>query len=130
MRCAPAVEQTFDFVDFPGLAAVETAVRPGATQMLWCETPSNPTLKLTDVAAVATVAKRHGCLLVVDNTFLSPFFQQPLRLGADVVMHSATKYLGGHSDVVGGALATDCGALAERLRFAQAAGGAVPSPFD
>jgi cystathionine gamma-lyase len=98
--------------------------------MIWCETPSNPTLKLTDIEAVAAVARKHRVLLVVDNTFLSPYFQQPLNLGADIVVNSVTKYLNGHSDVVGGVLATNDDGLHDRLRFLQNSAGAVPSPFD
>jgi cystathionine gamma-synthase len=110
-------------------AAVRAALRP-ETKVLWCETPTNPLLGIADIAALAGVAQDAGVLLVVDNTFASPYLQQPLALGADVVVHSTTKYLGGHSDVVGGALVVDDAALAERLVFHQNAMGAVPGPFD
>ena len=109
------------------------AVRAGctdATRVIWCESPSNPLLAISDIAALAEVAHDVGALLVVDNTFASPYLQQPLALGADVVVHSTTKYLGGHSDVVGGALVVADADLGERLRFHQNAMGAVPGPFD
>ena len=98
--------------------------------MVWVETPTNPLLTCIDIEAVAALAHEHGALLVVDNTFATPYLQQPLALGADIVVHSATKYLGGHSDVVGGFVALDDDELAERLRFMQNAAGAVPGPFD
>ena len=98
--------------------------------MVWLETPTNPLLTCIDIEAVAAVAHDHGALVVVDNTFATPYLQQPLTLGADIVVHSATKYLGGHSDVVGGFVAVDDDELAERLRFTQNAAGAVPAPFD
>lgn len=120
----------FDYVDpASGPSAVEAAITE-ATRMVWLETPTNPTLKLCDIAAVAEVCKRRGLLLAVDNTFLTPYNQTPLALGADIVCHSTTKYLNGHSDVVGGALVTDDDALHERLAFLQNAVGAVPSPMD
>ena len=103
---------------------------PEGTRLVWAETPTNPALSVVDIAAVAEVAHAHGSLLVVDNTFATPYLQQPLALGADVVVHSSTKYVGGHSDVVGGLLATGDAGLAERVRFLQNAAGAVPSPFD
>lgn len=108
----------------PGLLAGER------TRMVWVETPTNPLLDIVDIAAVADAAHRVGALVVVDNTFATPYLQQPLSLGADIVVHSTTKYLGGHSDVVGGLVATNDGAIAERLHFVQNAAGAVPSPFD
>jgi cystathionine gamma-synthase len=111
------------------LDAVRAAFTP-ATRLLWCETPSNPLLGISDLAALGQLAHERGALLVVDNTFATPYLQQPLALGADVVVHSTTKYLGGHSDVVGGALVLSDGELAERLRFHQNAMGAVPGPFD
>jgi len=117
-------------VDLSDLDALRAAVRPGATKLVWCETPTNPLLGIADVAAVADVAREAGARLVVDNTFASPYLQTPLALGADAVLHSTTKYLGGHSDVVGGALVTDDDELAEQLRFLQNAAGAVPGPFD
>jgi cystathionine gamma-synthase len=110
-------------------AEVSAAVRP-ETRVLWVETPSNPLLGIADVRALAAVARAAGALLVVDNTFASPYLQQPLSLGADVVVHSTTKYLGGHSDVVGGALVAADDALGERLAYHQNAMGAVPGPFD
>ena len=111
------------------LDAVRAALRP-ATRMIWCETPTNPLLGLADVTALAGLAHGHGALLVVDNTFASPYLQQPLSLGADAVLHSTTKYLGGHSDVVGGALVVSDPGLADRLAYHQNAMGAVPGPFD
>ena len=112
----------------PRRAAGGAARRPPGS--IWCETPTNPLLGIADIAAVADVAHEAGARLVVDNTFASPYLQQPLALGADVVVHSTTKYLGGHSDVVGGALVTADDELAEQLRFTQNAMGAVPGPFD
>jgi cystathionine gamma-synthase len=109
---------------------VRAAVRPGRTKLVWVETPTNPLLGIADIAALAEVAHDAGALLVVDNTFASPYLQQPLALGADAVVHSTTKYLGGHSDVVGGALVVADPALGERLSFYQNAMGAVPGPFD
>ena len=117
------------FVDLRSADAFRDAVRP-TTRLVWLETPTNPMLRLADVAAVASLAKSRQLLSVVDNTFASPILQSPLRLGADVVLHSTTKYVNGHSDVVGGALITSDAALAERLRFLQNAMGAVPSPMD
>jgi cystathionine gamma-lyase len=119
----------FSVVDTTDLAAVEAAVRP-QTRLLWFETPSNPLLQVTDVAAAAALARRRGCLCAVDNTFATPYLQSPLALGADLVVHSTTKYLGGHSDVVGGAVVVSDDGLAQRLRFLQNAVGAVPSPLD
>ena len=112
------------------LDAVRAAIRPGVTRLVWCETPSNPLLGVADIAALASVAHDAGALLVVDNTFASPYLQQPLQLGADVVVHSTTKYMGGHSDVIGGALVVQDQALADELTFHQNAMGAVPGPFD
>ena len=103
---------------------------PADTAMVWLETPTNPLLTCIDIEAVAAVAHEHGALVVVDNTFATPYLQQPITLGADIVVHSATKYLGGHSDVVGGFVAVDDDGLADRLRFTQNAAGAVPAPFD
>jgi cystathionine gamma-synthase len=110
--------------------AVAAAVRPGETRLVWVETPTNPLLNIGDIAALAAVAHDAGALLVVDNTFASPYLQQPLTLGADVVVHSTTKYCGGHSDVVGGALVVRDLDLAERITFHQNAMGAVAGPFD
>ncbi|MGH9206043.1 MAG: cystathionine gamma-synthase, partial [Acidimicrobiales bacterium] len=111
------------------LGAVRAAIRP-RTRLVWCETPTNPLLAIADIAALAGVAHEAGALLVVDNTFATPYLQTPLGLGADVVLHSTTKYLGGHSDVIGGALLTDDAELAEGVAFLQNGAGAVPSPFD
>ncbi|MEX0868041.1 MAG: cystathionine gamma-synthase [Nitriliruptoraceae bacterium] len=110
------------------LDAVRNAMTP-ATRMLWVETPSNPRLDVLDLAALAEMAHDHGALLVADNTFATPYLQRPTALGADIVVHSTTKYLGGHSDVVGGAVCTDA-ATAQRIAFLQNAAGAVPGPFD
>ncbi|HVB27697.1 MAG TPA: PLP-dependent transferase, partial [Mycobacteriales bacterium] len=120
----------YSTVDESDLDAVRAAVRPGSTRLVWCETPTNPLLGICDIAALATVAHDAGALLVVDNTFASPYLQQPLRLGADVVVHSTTKYLGGHSDVVGGALVAADPALGADLAYHQNAMGAVAGPFD
>ena len=110
--------------------AVAAAIVPGRTSIVWVETPTNPLLRVADIAALAEVAHAAGALLVVDNTFASPYLQQPLLLGADVVVPSTTKYLGGHSDVVGGALVASDPDLAERLAYHQNAMGAVAGPFD
>lgn len=117
------------YVDPTNPAAFAEAVRPN-TRLVWVETPTNPMLKLCDIAAVAAIAKQRGLWLAVDNTFLSPVLQRPLDLGATMVVHSVTKYLGGHSDVVGGAVVTSDPDLHERLRFLQNAIGAVPGPLD
>jgi cystathionine gamma-lyase len=119
----------FSFVDTSDLGAVERAIRP-STRLLWIETPTNPLLKLTDVQKASALARERGVLTVVDNTFLSPYFQKPLALGADVALYSTTKYLGGHSDLVGGAVVTSSPEIHERLKFCQNAVGAVPGPFD
>ena len=120
-----------DAVDLRDLDAVAAAFAgEHAPRMVWIETPSNPLMKIVDISAVARLAAVGGALTVVDNTFATPYLQQPLTLGADLVLHSATKYLGGHSDVIGGLVATRSDELAERLRFHQNAAGAVPSPFD
>jgi cystathionine gamma-synthase len=125
---APAGTQwsTADLLDVDGLRASW----PEGTRMVWLETPTNPLLRCFDIAAIADVAHRRGALVCVDNTFATPYLQRPIELGADVVVHSATKYLGGHSDVVGGFVAVRDDELAARLRFTQNAAGAVPSPFD
>ena len=117
------------FIDMQDPAKVEKALLPN-TRLVWMETPSNPMLKIFDIAAVAAIAKKAGIPLVVDNTFATPALQQPLALGATISVHSATKYLNGHSDVVGGAVMTNDDSWAEKLRFLQKAAGAVPSPFD
>lgn len=111
-------------------AGATAAAFTDKTKLVWLETPSNPMLKVIDICAVAKLARQHGAMLVVDNTFATPYLQNPLTLGADVVCHSATKYLGGHSDLVGGALMVNDEGIAERLRFVQNAVGAVPSPMD
>lgn len=118
-----------DFVDFSDLANVERHIRP-ETRWLWIESPTNPLLTILDIRALADLAHKHGMRVAVDNTFMTPYFQRPLELGADLVMHSATKYLNGHSDVVMGALITHDEALYEELKFNQNAIGGVPSPFD
>jgi cystathionine gamma-lyase len=121
---------TFSFVDMADLAAIEAAITP-ATKMIWVETPTNPMLRLADLAGIAALAKKHGLITVADNTFASPFVQRPLELGFDIVMHSATKYLNGHSDVVAGvAVVGDNAEIAEKLKFLQNAVGAVLGPFD
>lgn len=117
----------FEFVDMRDPQTLRNLVRP-TTRLVWIETPTNPLLRIVDIAAVAQIARSAGALTVVDNTFASPIFQRPLTLGADIVLHSTTKYIGGHSDLVGGALMTDSGDLAEQLRFIQFAGGAVNAP--
>ncbi|CAN5245666.1 cystathionine gamma-synthase [soil metagenome] len=117
-------------VDMSDLDAVTTAIRPDATKVVWVETPSNPLMKLTDIAAVVEIAHAVGAIVVVDNTFASPYLQQPLSLGADVVVHSTTKYLGGHSDVLGGAVILREGELADKVGFLQFAVGAVNGPMD
>ena len=120
----------YDVAPVADVDAVRAAVRPGSTAVVWVETPTNPLLRIADIGALAEVAHEAGALLVVDNTFASPYLQQPLALGADVVVHSTTKYAGGHSDVVGGALAVRDAELAERLAFHQNAIGGVAGPFD
>jgi cystathionine gamma-synthase len=117
-------------VDLNDLDAVRAAVAPETTRVVWCETPSNPLLNVSDIGTLAEIAHAAGTLLVVDNTFASPYLQRPLTLGADVVVHSTTKYLGGHSDVVGGALVVSDAELGERLAYHQNAMGAVNGPFD
>ena len=119
----------FTFVDARDPANFEKAIRP-ETKLLWIETPTNPMLRLADIKALSDIAKKKKILSVVDNTFASSYLQRPLELGADVVLHSTTKYMGGHSDVVGGAIVTSNDEVEERLRFHQNAVGAVPGPFD
>lgn len=119
----------FSFVDMTDLQAVEAAVRP-ETKLLWIETPTNPLLRVVDIAAVSEIAHASEIDVAVDNTFASPFLQQPLALGADLSLHSTTKYLGGHSDVIGGAVLTNDDAWAESLRFQVKASGAAPAPLD
>jgi cystathionine gamma-synthase len=115
--------------DLSDIDALRAALRP-TTRVIWCETPTNPLLGIADIAALADLARSADARLVVDNTFASPYLQNPLGLGADVVLHSTTKYVGGHSDVVGGALVTSDDELAERLRITQNSVGSVPGPFD
>lgn len=118
------------FVDMSDLEAVKSAIRPN-TRLFWVETPSNPLLKITDIRGVSALAKAQNALLVCDNTFASPVFQNPLLLGADIVMHSSTKYFGGHSDILGGALITkEASEFWAKIRTVQRVGGAVPSPAD
>jgi len=120
----------FSYVDLADLSAVEAAITP-KTRMIWIETPSNPMLKLVDIKAVAAIAKKHNMIVVVDNTFATPYNQRPLEMGADIVMHSATKYLNGHSDMVGGiAVVGDNDELVEKMLFLQNSVGAVAGPFD
>ena len=119
----------FEFLDLRDLDSLGRAVKD-RTRVIWVESPTNPLLKIIDIAKVAEIAHRAGARLVVDNTFCSPILQRPLALGADIVVHSTTKYIGGHSDMIGGALMLDDEALAEQLRFIQFAGGAVSSPFE
>ena len=118
------------FVDMSDTAALERAAQACKPQMIWAETPTNPTLKVVDIDAVVRVGRAHGAITVVDNTFASPILQRPLECGIDIVMHSTTKYLGGHSDVIGGCLVTSRRDLAEKLRFMQNAIGSVMGPFD
>ncbi|MBH8563105.1 cystathionine gamma-synthase [Nostoc sp. CENA67] len=120
---------TTTYVDIDNLADFETAIQPN-TKLIWIETPTNPLLKIVDIPALANIARKHNIVLVVDNTFASPYFQKPLDLGADIVVHSTTKYLGGHSDIIGGAVVTSNEQLYTELKFYQNAIGAVPSPFD
>jgi cystathionine gamma-lyase len=120
----------FSFIDLNDSGALKAALKPN-TRMIWAETPTNPMLKLVDLAAVAKFAKKHGLILVVDNTFCSPMLQRPLEFGADLVLHSATKYLNGHSDMVGGIVVAGGNAeLAEQMAFLQNSVGAVAGPFD
>ncbi|MHC3126757.1 cystathionine beta-lyase [Brevundimonas sp. GN22] len=119
----------FSYIDLSDLAAVSAAIT-AKTKMLWVETPTNPMMKLADIAALSKIAKAHNLILVVDNTFASPYCQQPLSLGADIVMHSATKYLNGHSDVVGGVLIAKTPEMAAELKFLQNSIGGVMGPFD
>ncbi len=118
------------YVDLTNPALFEAAIQKKKPGMVWVETPTNPTLKVVDLVAIATIAKKHGIISVCDNTFATPMLQRPLEMGFDIVMHSVTKYLGGHSDVVGGALVTNRADLAEKLRFLQNAIGGVMGPFD
>jgi len=119
----------FSFVDLSDLDTARAAITP-RTRMIWVETPTNPMLNLVDIARMAELARAKNCLLVVDNTFATPMLQQPIALGADIVLHSVTKYLNGHSDMVGGALVTRSDELAERIGFIQNSAGGVQAPFD
>jgi cysteine-S-conjugate beta-lyase len=118
-----------NYVDSTNAENVFNAVTPN-TKLIWIESPTNPTLKISDIAAIAKIAKASGCLLCVDNTFASPVLQQPLLLGADLVVHSATKYLGGHSDLIAGLVVAKDQALGEKIKFLQNASGAILAPFD
>lgn len=120
---------TVTYVDMSDVKNVTDAIKP-ETKMIWVETPTNPLLKLTDIAAVATVAKKHNLLSVIDNTFATPALQRPLTLGIDIVVHSATKYIGGHSDVIGGVVVVNNQDLADKLKFIQNATGGILGPFD
>ncbi|WP_427162076.1 cystathionine gamma-synthase [Aliinostoc sp. HNIBRCY26] len=117
------------YVDIDDISNFEKAIQPN-TKLIWVETPTNPLLKIIDITALANIAHQHNIILVVDNTFASPYFQRPLDNGADIVVHSTTKYLGGHSDIIGGAVVTSNEQLYTELKFYQNAIGAVPSPFD
>jgi cystathionine gamma-lyase len=119
----------FSYVDLSDLAAAEAAFRDD-TAMVWIESPTNPLLKLVDLKAIVALAKKRGAIVVVDNTFATPYLQRPLELGADIVMHSATKFINGHSDMVGGIVATSSDELAERMAYLQNSIGAVAGPFD
>lgn len=120
---------TASYADVLDIEALERAIRP-ETRMMWVETVSNPLIKIADIRALAAIAHRHGLIFVVDNTFLSPYFMHPLELGADIVLHSATKYIGGHSDVLGGVVMLNDQMLYEKIQYFQNASGAVMSPFD
>lgn len=119
-----------EVVDLNDKDALRAAIRPGKTKLIWIETPSNPMLTIFDILKVSQIAHEHGAITVVDNTFATPYLQRPLELGADIVVHSTTKYLGGHSDVIGGAVVLNDGELAAKVEFQQFAVGAVSSPFD
>jgi cystathionine beta-lyase/cystathionine gamma-synthase len=119
----------FSLADFADIQSIQKAFTP-STKMVWIETPTNPLLKIFDIAMIAEFAHTKNALVVVDNTFATPYFQKPLNLGADIVVHSTTKYINGHSDVIGGAVVLNNSELAEKIKFYQNAIGAVPSPFD
>ena len=119
----------FGYVKGTDLKEFETNLKP-ETKMIWVETPTNPLLRVVDIGGVAKIAHRHDALLVVDNTFMSPYLQNPLKLGADIVVHSTTKYLGGHSDLIGGAVVVSDPKVYEKVHFAQNAAGAIPGPMD
>lgn len=120
---------SFSFVDMTNISEIESAVT-GKTKLIWVETPTNPLLRVVDISAVVDIASRSSILTAVDNTFASPYLQQPLKLGADIAMHSTTKFLGGHSDTIGGAVATSNKNVADNLRFQIKTTGAVPGPMD
>lgn len=120
----------FDIVDLNNEDALRAAFKPGKTKLVWIETPSNPMMTIFDINKVSRIAHEHGALAVVDNTFATPYLQRPLELGADIVLHSTTKYLGGHSDILGGAVILNDGEVADKIRFIQFAVGAVSSAFD
>ncbi len=132
----PRMGIEIDFVDFHDESLVKSKInsgyesKDGNVKLFWLETPTNPTLKVTDIGSVSALAKSCGALLAVDNTFCSPYFQNPLEHGADIVVHSVTKYINGHSDVVMGVVCTNDGEIYKQLRFTQNGVGAVPSPFD
>ena len=119
-----------EVADLNDEAALHAAIKPGKTKLVWIETPSNPMMTIFDIAKITKIARELGALTVVDNTFATPYLQRPLEHGADIVVHSTTKYLGGHSDVLGGAVVLNDGELAEKIKFIQFAAGAVSSPFD
>lgn len=119
----------FSYTDLTNVENFSKAIQPN-TKMVWLETPTNPTLKLTDIAAIAKIAQQKNILVVVDNTFMSPVFQRPIELGADIVVHSATKYIGGHSDVVGGVAVTDNAKIAEKIAFLSNSMGSIQGAFD
>jgi cystathionine beta-lyase/cystathionine gamma-synthase len=120
---------TFTFTDFTDLNLIEKAFLP-STKMVWIETPTNPTLKIFDIASISALSHEKNAIIVVDNTFLSPYFQKPLLLGADIVVHSTTKYINGHSDIIGGAVILNNTELFKKIQLVQKSVGAVPSPFD
>lgn len=126
----PANNMSFSFVDFTNTANLDAVYQQDKTKLVWIETPTNPTLKITDIKLISEWTKKYNLILVVDNTFASPFIQNPLDLGADIVVHSVTKYLGGHSDVVMGVTVTNNEELYAKMKFLQNSIGAVPSPFD
>ena len=119
----------FSFVDMSDVSAIEAAIRPN-TRMIWIETPTNPLLRLADLAAIATLARKRRLMAVADNTFASPYVQRPLESGIDIVMHSTTKYLNGHSDIIGGCVVVNTDELGEKLKFLQNAIGSIAGPFD
>jgi cystathionine beta-lyase/cystathionine gamma-synthase len=120
---------TFTFTDFADIEKIKKSFLP-STKMVWIETPTNPTLKIFDIGAISELSHKKNAIVVVDNTFLSPFFQKPLLLGADIVVHSTTKYINGHSDIIGGAVILNSSELFKRIQLVQKSIGAVPSPFD